>query len=311
MKNQYMFFKPQSFEGLDLTQYQKTDIPIKQTQVCIYEFECAESDPNYDDETQAKMLDDLTLQLSEKYPDAFCVIYAESSQFYCRTLYPLIVEMETKLRQVLYISRTLYESEEIKADMFKYKVDKEEKKIEELDFGQIYTAIFTDTKLRSSLKQKYTTDLTKADLIKMIQELEESTEWSKMLGGSYSYIPNHFLEIKRYRNDVMHNHLINYETYQKAKDVFLEANQELEQVIICKLIVNDSEYLNSVNIVAAVSEQICASVAQMNEVHSSLVNAIREQTVQSAQSIERSIANLLEAQRLQLSSMASEVAQNL
>ena len=248
-----MFFKPQSFEDLDLTQYQKTDIPIKQTQVCIYEFECAESEPCYDDETQAKMLDDLTLQLSKKCPDAFRVIYAESSQFFCRTLYPLIVELETKLRQVLYISRALYESKEINSDMFQYTVDKEKKTIEELDFGQIYTAIFTDTKLKSTLMQKYTNPLTKADLLKIIQELEESTEWNKIMGSDYDYIEHHFLEIKDFRNDVMHNHLINYATYVSAQKILKKANEELTRAIRDKLITNSSKYLNTVNIFDTIS----------------------------------------------------------
>ena len=258
MKNQYMFFNVQLFEGFDLSQYRKTDIPIRGTPVCIYEFECAESDHCCDDEAQAKTLDDLTLQLSKKYPDAFQVIYAESSQFFCRTLYPQVVEFETKLRQALYISRVLYEGDRVKSDSFQYQIEKEKKPIEKFDFGEIYTAIFADTKLKSSLMQKYTKHLTKADLLKLIQDLEESTEWRKIMGKDYHYIENHFLEIEDFRNDVMHNHLISYSTYVEAQKVLKSANEELTQAIHDKLITNSSEYLNTVNIFEAISSIMTA-----------------------------------------------------
>lgn len=258
MKNQYMFFNAQLFEGFDLSQYHKTDIPIRGTPVCIYEFECAESDLCCDDETQAKMLDDLTLQLSKEFPDAFQVIYAESSQFFCRALYPLIVEFETKLRQALYIARALYEGDKVKGDTFQYQIGKEKKSIETLVFGEIYTAFFADIHLKSNLMQKYTNHLTKADLLKIIQELEESTEWRKIMGKDYHYIENHFLEIEGFRNDVMHNHLISYTTYIKAQKVLKSANEELTQAIHDKLITNSSEYLNTVNIFEAISSIMTA-----------------------------------------------------
>lgn len=248
MKNQIMFFDTQSFEGLDLTQYSRSDIPIKDTSIHIYEFECKESETCCDDETQAKMLDELSHQLYEKYPGTFQIIYSESSQFFCRELYPLIVEFETKLRQALYISRALYEGDKINGDTFQYQIGKEKKSIEALNFGDIYTAIFADINLRSNLLQKYTSNLTKSDLLKIIQGLEESTEWRKIMGKDYHYIENHFLEIQGFRNDVMHNHLMNYTAYVEAQKVLKSANEELTQAIRDKLITNNSEYLKSVNI---------------------------------------------------------------
>lgn len=253
MKNQIMFFEAQSFEGLDLAWYCRSDIPIKNTSIHIYEFECKESATCFDDETQAKMLDELSHQLSEKYPDAFKIIYSESSQFFCRELYPLIVEFETKLRQALYISRALYEGDKITVDTFQYQIGKEKKPIEALVFGEIYTAIFADTNLKSKLMQKYDKPLSKADLLKIIQDLEESTEWQKIMGKDYHYIEDHFLEIEDFRNDVMHNHLISYATYVKAQKVLKSANEELTQAIRDKLITNSSEYLNTVNIFDVIS----------------------------------------------------------
>lgn len=258
MKNQYMFFNTQSFEDLDLGQYRKTDISIEQTAVHIYEFECIESDSCCNDETRAKMLDGLSQQLSEKYPDAFQVIYSESSQFFCRELYPMIVELETKLRQALYISRALFENSSVTSKSFLFSLRKEEKPIEAFDFGEIYEAIFTDQNFRKKLNEKYTGNLTKNDLIKLIQKIDEKTIWRNMVGASYHYIEHHFLQIKGFRNDVMHNHLISFATYTEARGVLQSANVELTQVINDKLITNDSKYLNAVNIFEVISNIVCS-----------------------------------------------------
>lgn len=44
MKNQYMFFKEQLFDGFDLSDYKKRNINIPNTDVHIYEFECIDSE---------------------------------------------------------------------------------------------------------------------------------------------------------------------------------------------------------------------------------------------------------------------------
>lgn len=253
MKNLYMFFNAQSFENLDLNDYQRTDIPIRQTQACIYEFRCIQSDSNCDDETQAKMLDSLTYRLSEKYPNSFQIICSESSQFFCRQLYSLIVELETKLRQALYVSRILYEKGSVTPTSFLFTIGKEEKSIEELDFGEIYDAIFTDQGFKKKVLKEYDRNLTKNDLVKIIQKMEEDTLWRKMVGSDYSYIENHFLQIKDFRNDIMHNHLINFATYVEARKILNAANEELGRSIRDKLITNSSEYLNAVNIIESIS----------------------------------------------------------
>ena len=269
MKNQYMFFAEQLFDGFDLTGFVKTDVCIPNTSVHIYEFACEDYDSSIDDETKAKRLDTLSGRLAEAYPDAFQIINSESSQYFCGQIYPLIVSFETKLRHALYISRALFENGNVSKKSFQYTVAKTEKLIEEIDFGEIYDAIFTDKDLRPRLMKEYTLNLTKADLLKRIQEIEEDTLWRKIVGTGYGYIENHFLEIKDFRNDVMHNHLISGKRFDVAREVLQKANAELERAISDKLIVNRSEYLNEVDIVGALKgmtaafRTITASISQL------------------------------------------------
>ena len=269
MKNQYMFFAEQLFDGFDLTGFVKTDVCIPNTSVHIYEFACEDDDSSIDDEAKAKRLDTLSGRLAEAYPDAFQIINSESSQYFCGQIYPLIVSFETKLRHALYISRALFENGNVSKKSFQYTVAKTEKLIEEIDFGEIYDAIFTDKDLRPRLMKEYTLNLTKADLLKRIQEIEEDTLWRKIVGTGYGYIENHFLEIKDFRNDVMHNHLISGKRFDVAREVLQKANAELERAISDKLIVNRSEYLNEVDIVGALKgmtaafRTITASISQL------------------------------------------------
>lgn len=272
MKNQYMFFDEQLFEDIDLSDYRMTDIGIPNTNVHIYEFECAEADLCLTDEEKAAKLDALSKQLTTKYDNSFQKINCESSQLFCGQIYPLVVKFETKLRYVLYISRALFENGNVNKQAFLLDVEKKKKMIEEIDFGEIYDAVFTDKDFKPSLLKEYSANLTKADLLKRIQQIEEKTLWRNIVGEGYDYIEKHFLEIKDFRNDVMHNHLIDYPTYLRAKDTLEKAISELERVIRDKLIVNQSEYLNKINVVDAIGG-ISVALERLSTIISSMYDS--------------------------------------
>lgn len=88
--------------------------------------------------------------------------------------------------------------------------------------------------------------------------------WQDMVGKEYNYIEENFLKIKEFRNHVMHSHLISYDVYYEAKNILTHANEELEKVIENKLIVNESKYLNTVNIMQAIKEGLSA-IEKFNE----------------------------------------------
>ena len=252
MKNQYMFFSEQKFENFDISSFTKVDTCIPNTNIHIYGFE-ANTEENITVIDQAQKLDDLSQRLAACYPDAFQIISSESSQYFCSQLYPLVVSFETKLRYALYISRALFENGSVNQQSFQYEVEKQKKSIEEIDFGQIYDAIFTDNTFKSRLLKDYSSNLTKAELIKRIQSLNENTVWHNIVGTEYDFIEKHFLEIKDYRNHVMHNHLISLSDYRAAASVLEKANAELDRAIRDKLILNQSSYLNKVDIIEVLS----------------------------------------------------------
>ena len=280
MKNQYMFFAQQGFENFDLSDYSKSDTTIPKTSVHIYSFECIESDKCSDDKSKAKKLDELTKRIDATYPNMFQLIGSESSQFFCKEIYPYIVDFETKLRTVLYIACALFENKSgnlsINKQSFLYKVDNKNKSIEELDFGKIYECFFTDKNIQAQINGLNSRRMSKDDWKKKIAEFEENTIWHNMVGAKYDFIEKHFLEIIEFRNDVMHNHLISFAQYEKATDTLIKANQELDRIITDILLVNKSQYLNDVNIIDAINVFIKAlGLAAQAVKESPLVKAIQ------------------------------------
>lgn len=254
MVNQYLFFQPQNFEQLDLSNYSMVDTTIPKSNVHIYEFRCVETDEQLDVEAKAKTLDELTGLLNDNYHDAFQTILSESSQYFCRELYPLLVAFETNLRYAFYVSGALYEKGIISKESFIIETAQKKKKtLEEMEFGEIYQFLIADQNFRTSVLKKYSDNLTKTDLIKMIQEMEESSIWRNIVGEEYKYISGFFLEIKSIRNHVMHNHLITYSDYKSAITIMQRANEELDRIIQNKIISNNNNYLNTVNIFEALS----------------------------------------------------------
>ena len=264
MKNQYMFFQKQQFDDLPLDDYKLTDRDIPNTDVHIYSFECIETDSICDEPSMAKKLDELSQTLSEKYSELYITISSDSSQHFCKELYPLVVSFEIKLRQAVAISRALYEKGNVDLGSFYFDVDKKKKTLEEMDFGKIYEVVFTDTTLRERVKKLHDRNFTKEDLILRIKDLEEETLWRKLVGTDYRYIESHFLAIEAFRNDVMHSHLIDYKSFQEARSILAEGNAELEMAINNKLITNTSSFSNGVNVVNAIQAMIDAFNAAVN-----------------------------------------------
>lgn len=274
MTNKYMFFCEQQFENFDLSDSQKNDISIPKTNIHIYEFKIKETEEIFDDDSKAKKLDDLTRRLEKDFTDQFITVNSESSQFFCNLLYPLIVDFETKLRYAFYISRSLYESGTVNVKSFFIDMGKESKTIEDADFGDIYQFVFTDKDFNLNVKKAVNEKaMTKSDFIKTIQSLNESTMWQNWVGDDYGFIEENFLDIKSFRNDVMHNHLIDFERYEKAKKMIKKANDTLDRAINDKLIVNDSQYLNDVNIFETLSgaykmmEAFSSAMASMGKIY--------------------------------------------
>ena len=264
MKNRYLFFKAETFDDLNLSDYIKEDTQIPKTDVHIYTFAYTSTDESADDELQAKKLDELTQLITQKYEGKFQVVDSESSQYFCRELYPYIQSFETRLRYALYISRSLYDPQNLNNKSFLLRVTTNNKKeedlpLEALAFSQIYTAVFTDATLQAEANKKYDTQLTKAEWIRRIEYIPEKTLWHDWVGYNFNFVEDNFLDIKNIRNSVMHSHLISYQHYSKAKDTLQKANKEIEQVIHDKLITNTNEYATKINLFDLISGMVKAT----------------------------------------------------
>lgn len=151
------------------------------------------------------------------------VLVNESAEYFNRILYPLINKFERYLRKFLYIRV-------VQCDVKKF--EHILKEIETKDFGEIYNILFVDHKFVAEVKSITKSLNTRTEIVDAITGLEENTAWDILVNdGTLSIIKKNFETIKDYRNDVMHAHNINYDTYKKAKKLFGDTNSELEKEI--------------------------------------------------------------------------------
>ena len=183
----------------------------------------------------AKLLSKINEEIVRKYNPT--ILTNESSAYFNKRLYPHFNEFERKLRKIIYLAstyRNLKEAEELVGE------------IESYDFGKIYKNLFTDDAFLSEMKQEFKKGvaLSKNDLIKSIHEKRETTIWNKIVGDENLHsVAESFLEIKEYRNHVMHAHNMNYETYRNAELLLKKVNSEIDKEI--------GKYLNTTAYVPA------------------------------------------------------------
>ena len=152
----------------------------------------------------------------------------EASAHFNKRLYPLFNEFERKLRKFVYLSSTYKKVDEAEEIV---------KSIENLDFGKIYDKLFTDDdfvkdvikRVNSAGKQN---KFSKDEILNDINSYKEITLWQKLIGEEKeSYISENFLDIKSFRNDIMHSHNISYNDYKLAVNMISKANKELDSEI--------------------------------------------------------------------------------
>lgn len=178
----------------------------------------------------ANILDNVQIFVKNKYKDAV-ILSSDSSRYYNQRLYPLVNDMERKLRNLLYLANVL--------------VGKEYEgvicNLETLDFGDIYKLLFIDTNfmsyIRNILKKGEkglfnNNEFTKNDLIRVINNIDESVLWDKILyNNAVPTLRNNFQKVRNYRNDIMHAHNIDQKSYEDANKLYKSINQELDNEI--------------------------------------------------------------------------------
>lgn len=163
------------------------------------------------------------------------------SAYYNKVLYPYFNEFERKLRKLLYIKSALSE-----------KVENTEliNDLESKDLGEIFTILFSDEKFVNSAKKSIndrTWKFTKTEILAALQEIPESTFWDKVIGeDAVSSLRSGFVQVKDYRNDIMHAHNMTNTLYNSALVLIKKINEQLDKEIE-KVFVDKRDAVQSVS----------------------------------------------------------------
>ena len=176
----------------------------------------------------AKILSKLNEIILTKYSPL--VLINGSSAKFNEMLFPKFNEFERKLRMILYMKSTLSNE----GDKYKEIIDH----LETLELGPIFESLFTDEQFIKNVKSKVNEKsyrYTKKEIVETINDLNENTMWECLLGkNTVPSLVNNFNVLRKYRNDVMHAHNIDYEKYKESmiliEKVNLELTREIENV---------------------------------------------------------------------------------
>lgn len=161
------------------------------------------------------------------------VLSCESSEYYNRILFPLVNELERKLRKLLYLAAAISDNEKAQESI---------KQLEDKDFGDIFDLLFIDQNFILNMKKRINADAksefngkskySKEEIKSYLDSLVEHTLWDTILSEKdVPTLRNRFRDVQTYRNDVMHAHNIGKELFGKARYLFDKINKELDCAI--------------------------------------------------------------------------------
>lgn len=161
------------------------------------------------------------------------VLSCESSDYYNRSLFPLLNELERKLRKLLYLAASISDNEKAKDSITQ---------LEEKDFGEIFDLLFIDSNFILDMKKRINADsksefngksrYSKAEIRSYLDSLAEHTLWDAILGDKdVPTLRGRFRDVQKFRNAVMHAHNISKELFGKARYLFYKVNRELDAAI--------------------------------------------------------------------------------
>ena len=149
------------------------------------------------------------------------------SAYFNERLFPLVSGFENKLRKLLYLTSAINHDDKSAGNI----ADLELK-----DFGTIFAMLFVDNdfmgKVKDDLKKRDLKHFSKTEVIAAIESINENTLWDKLLGEkTVPSLRKSFINVREYRNDVMHSHHIIWEKYIKIQSLYKAINNELDEAI--------------------------------------------------------------------------------
>lgn len=284
---EYLFLDNTHKEELKKYKYEDTEINISFCEFSENDRLIMKVEAKKNNEEIAKHLSNINDYIMTNYSPT--ILSNESSAYFNKLLYPLVNKFERNLRKFLYIKSTFYTGEGLKKAI---------ENLESKDFGEIYDLLFIDDDFCKKAKEIVNGQkkggsgvYSKDEIIAKLSELEENTTWNKIIGNnSLKYIKENFLKLKNYRNDIMHAHNIDYDTFKKAIYAFNNANdklyEEIQKLITYPVSKSESENLidalNINSISTLMKENIIPFIdsdiwKQASENSSNFVDALNEQ----------------------------------
>ena len=147
--------------------------------------------------------------------------------YFNEKLYPWVSRFECKLRKLLYLAAAINPSKEAEQNI---------SDLEKKDFGKLFEILFVDSdfiKGAKTLINNNPTDVFLKELIvASINTLNEKSLWNKLLGETVvPTLKKRLMDVRGYRNDVMHSHYINFESYNEILKLYKTLIDELDKAI--------------------------------------------------------------------------------
>jgi len=226
--NEYLFSSNEHRDKIE--KYRPNGVTVEIDDTNNAEFWIAKYVVPDNNEEAAKTLSAVGAFLSDFAP---VVLTCESSGYYNQELFPLINELERKLRKLVYLA--VFKS--VNNDTRELVANLEEK-----DFGTIFKLLFVDPDFIKGLKSRVNgskgsefegkDSFAKSEIQKYLDMAEENTLWVQILGADIvPTLQERFRDVQLFRNDVMHAHNMDNEHYFDAKTLFIKINKEQDDAI--------------------------------------------------------------------------------
>ncbi len=181
------------------------------------------------------------------------MVINEASNCFETELYPLLVEFETKLRKLITVA--LFNVDKQARSRIGKAIGKDENYkpgdinsyLEQSDLNTIENFLFSNDELVGEINQLKKNDTAKIasrdKLIEFISSSNKKSIWEAFFADacSDSLLPEYFVKVRGYRNDVMHFHIMSYDRFLVAKKDIKEAIKDIEKQLKKKIVIEDSD----------------------------------------------------------------------
>lgn len=182
------------------------------------------------DEVSARILSKFNNDVMSNYD--LILLTNEFSEYFLNRLYPLIIELELKLRKLLKLVSSINTIENINDEK------KILKRLEEESLSRLFEFLFTDIDFNNQIRGLFKNNeelkdykVSKERYKKIIDEIDEKTPWNQLLGNRASSLRDNYISIYEVRNEIAHAHQIDSFKFDKYSSLLKKTISELNDTI--------------------------------------------------------------------------------